>query len=298
MKTVIIAFCLSVISNASFASEKNIGFLKNEISIGQSYVVSKKEGDNYEVNIYLPRSYSKKTDIQYPVLYLIDGGRNQDFSHIAGLADLASVNPYIYREVIIVGIQTKNRLFELTSMNRDPRYNRPEGSVGGSDEFRAFLKSKVIPYVENKLRTNEKRIVMGESLAGLFIAETLVKTPELFTDYVSISPSLWYDDRYLSKSALSLLNKHNDNTRSLYIAMADEGGTMQKGLDELLGAIKQSKLENLRVKYKDNSQSDSHWSIYHGEALAALKWLLPAEKPSYMNEPTPWYLIEGANPSD
>ena len=54
---------------------------------------------------------------------------------------------------------------------------------------------------------------------------------------MSISPSLWYDDRNLSKSALEFLNKHTDEGRSLYVAMANEGGTMQKGLDELLEAI-------------------------------------------------------------
>jgi len=268
----------------------------SEISIGQSYAVTNKNGEAYEVNIYLPRSYEKEPNRKYPVLYLIDGGRDQDFKHIAGLADLASVNPYAFRELIIVGVQTKNRLFELTSMNTDPRYQRAEGDIGGADSFRFFLKLKVVPFIESILRTNDKRIVMGESLAGLFIVETLLKTPDLFTDYVSISPSMWYDDRHLAKSASELLNKHTDEVRSIYLAMADEGGTMQKGLDELLGAIKKSQLKNLKVKYQDNSDSDFHWSIYHGEALAAIRWLLPAPKPDFADEPDPWYLIEGANP--
>lgn len=296
MKTLFAALCLSITFNPPFASTLTTPFAVSEISIGQSHSILNKKGDAYEVNIYLPRSYTKEPDRRYPVLYLIDGGKDQDFSHIAGLADLASVNPYTFRELIIVGVQTKNRLFELTSMNTDPRYKRPEGAIGGSDEFRYFLKSKVVPFTEETLRTNEKRIVMGESLAGLFIAETLLKTPELFTDYVSISPSMWYDDRHLSKSASELLNKHTTKARSLYVAMASEGGTMQKGLDELLDAIKTSRLKNLRVKYQDKSQSESHWSIYHGEALAALRWLLPAPAPEVIHEPAPWYLVEGGNP--
>lgn len=76
-----------------------------------------------------------------------------------------------------------------------------------------------------------------------------------------------------------LLISHKNETRRLYVAMANEGGTMQKGLDELLDAIKTSGLEKLKVKYQDKSQSEFYWSIYHGEALAALRCLLPAPKP-------------------
>ena len=71
---------------------------------------------------------------------------------------------------------------------------------------------------------------------------------------------------------------------------------MQKCLDELLGAIEKSALKNRKVNYQDNSASEYHWSIYHGEALNAIRWLLPAPKPEFLNDPDPWYLIEGANP--
>lgn len=296
MKILFAVFFLCITFNASFAGTSPTLLPVSDISIGQSYSILNKNGNAHEVNVYLPRSYNKEPDKKYPVLYLIDGGKEQDFSHIAGLADLASVNPYAFQELIVVGVETKNRKFELTSMNTDPRYKRQEGTIGGSNGFREFLKSTVIPFAEKTFRTNEQRIVMGESLAGLFIAETLLITPELFTDYVSISPSLWYDDRHLSKSASTLLEKHTDKARRLYVAMASEGGTMQKGLDELLDAIKSSKLKNLHLRYEDKSQSESHWSIYHGQALSALRWLLAVPEPEFADEPAPWYLVEGANP--
>lgn len=293
---IVILFC--ILCTEARGTDSATSSPGGEIVIGYSHHILSKSGDAYEVNVYLPRSYQDGGDETYPVLFLIDGGRDQDFSHIAGLADLASVNPYIFRELIVVGVRTNNRLFELTSINSDPRYNREDGVLGGSDDFRDLLKSKVIPFAEKTLRTNGRRIVMGESLAGLFIAETFLKTPTLFTDYVSISPSMWYDDRHLSKSSFELLKAHPDDQRHIYFAMANEGGTMQKGLDELLTAIEKSALKNLKVNYQDNSASEDHWSIYHGEALRAIRWLLPAPKPEYIKEPDPWYLIEGANPPD
>lgn len=296
MKSLICTFILAITFDAAFAANKQERSASEPITIGQSDTLQASDGDVYELNVYLPRSYQKEPSKKYPVLYLIDGGREQDFNHIAGLADLASINPYTFQELLVVGIKTNNRLLELTSINKDPRYDREEGTLGGSDKFRDFLKSKVIPFTDKTWRTNSKRIVMGESLAGLFITETFLQTPELFTDYVSISPSLWYDDRNLAKNAIKLLSTHTDQARSLYIAMANEGGTMQKGLDEVLEAVKGSTLKNLKVKYQDKRQSEFHWSIYHGEALSALSWLLPVPKPEFADEPDPWYLIEGANP--
>jgi len=175
MKLLIFTFFLNIAFSVAFAASTNKHSEYGQVIIGQSHILKDKSGDTYEVNIYLPRSYTTEPSTQYPVLYLIDGGKDQDFNHIAGLADLASVNPYIFRELIVVGVQTKNRLFELTSINTDPRYSRPEGTIGGSNEFRDFLKSKAIPFAENTFRTNGKRIVMGESLAGLFIVEALCK---------------------------------------------------------------------------------------------------------------------------
>jgi hypothetical protein len=133
-------------------------------------------------------------------------------------------------------------------------------------------------------------------LAGLFISETLLKKPDLFTDYIAISPSLWYDDRHLTKQAPELLSKHNDKVRNLYLTMANEGGTMQKGLDELLEAIRDSGLENLKTNYVDRRDNEFHWTIYHEAVLDALRWIIPTASPDYADDEGPWYLIEGANP--
>ena len=97
-------------------------------------------------------------------------------------------------------------------------------------------------------------------------------------------------------SLLFLWSQHKDDARRFYVAMADEGGTMQKGLDEVLETVKNSDLGNLKFRYEDRSDTESHWSIFHSEALIALRWLLPVPAPEYLNEPDPWYLIEGANP--
>lgn len=86
---------------------------------------------------------------------------------------------------------------------------------------------------------------------GLFISETLLKTPDLFTDYIAINPSLWYDDRQLAKQACELVSKHSNDRKNLYVTMANEVDTLQKGLDELLKAIQDFGLKHLRTNYVD-----------------------------------------------
>lgn len=282
---------------------------QSAIVLGQSYLLETSNTERpIEINVYLPDSYDKTDssvdqsnqaqETQYPVLYLIDGGKDQDFKQIAGLGALASINPYIFQEFIVVGIKTQNRRFELTSLNLDKRYDRPAGYLGGADQFRSKIKNVILPFIEGQFKTSSKKIVVGESLAGLFISETLLKTPDLFTDYIAISPSLWYDDRQLAKQASEFLKKHDDSTRNLYITMANEGGTMQKGLDEMLEAIKKSGLKNLKTRYVDRRDNEFHWTIYHDAVSDALRWILPNPGPEYADEELPWYLIDGANPPD
>ncbi|HBS34739.1 MAG TPA: esterase, partial [Parvularcula sp.] len=47
--------------------------------------------------------------------------------------------------------------------------------------------------IEANYRTSGADAMMGESLAGLFVAETFLKYPETADRYIAISPSLWWD---------------------------------------------------------------------------------------------------------
>ncbi|MEP3224563.1 MAG: alpha/beta hydrolase-fold protein [Parasphingorhabdus sp.] len=269
------------------------------IIFGQQYLIpSKIYGEPREVNIYVPdipewgEGYFARP---LPVLYLIDGGTDQDFYHIAGLAQLPLVNAE-RQPTIVVGIKTHNRRPEISYPATDPRYQTEfaEWQTANGDDFRRHIETEVMPFVQGKFETGRK-VVMGESLAGLFVMEVFLRNPDMFDDYVSISPSLWWDDRYLAKNAKTFLEKHDSADRRLYVTMANEGGTMQKGLDELLLALTESPSKGLEVNYVDRRKEDRHSTIYHHSAREALNWLFGIEPAPYGE--TPWYLIEGANPA-
>lgn len=249
-------------------------------------------GDTRQINVWIPPGYAQGQD-PYSVVYLLDGALDQDFHHIAGLAQLGSLN-WTYGPVIVVGVQTRKRQSELTPPPADPRYSRAFPASGGAGRFRVFLAEEVIPFVERAYRTGARRAVMGESLAGLFVVDTLLSQPELFHDYVAISPSLWWDDRRPIREAAARLQANSPAGRRLYLAVADEGGTMQDGVDLLRAALEHLPAGAISLMYSDRSGSATHSTIYHGAAEQALRWLYPM--PPYESGPAPWYMIDGAHP--
>ncbi|MGB0906182.1 MAG: alpha/beta hydrolase [Maricaulaceae bacterium] len=268
------------------------------INIGESVkITSKHTGETHIVNIWTPPKMGKD-EKTHPVLYVLDGGVDQDFQHIAGLAQLASISNR-FDAPIVVGIRTSNRYYQLTPKMTDPRYlswngteDNPES--GGADDFHNYITLEVVPFVEGKYPVNSRKTLMGESLAGFYVAREFLRHPDGFTDYISISPSLWLDDQKLAKEAPALLATHDHTPRNLYFTMADEGGTMQAGLDKVLAAINMHAPENLNIIYVDRRDTDTHATIYHGAALDALIQFFGKPAPDY-GEP-PWYLTEGASP--
>jgi predicted alpha/beta superfamily hydrolase len=156
--------------------------------------------EDRRVNIVLPSSYSIEASKRYPVLYLIDGGVDQDLVHIAGVLQLNSAWGRS-QEAILVGIATKDRRRELTGPVSDAELLKKYPTAGSSAKFRSFIRDEVKPFVERTYRTNGYDAVIGESLAGLFILDTYLNEPQLFEAYGAISPSLWWDKERIASGA-------------------------------------------------------------------------------------------------
>ena len=269
---------------------------ETSVAFGSSFQLrSEVYGMAREINVYVPqipewgRGYF---ETPLPVLYVVDGGLDQDYFHIAALSNLTLINAE-RQPMIVVGVRTHDRAPEISPKATDPRYIGGEfEGWGGSHDFRQHLLQEVQPFVEARFDTG-RRAVIGESLAGLFVVETLLETPEAFDDYIAISPSLWWDDRRLSKRAPALLERHETSDRRLYLTMADEGGTMRLGLEELIETL-EDRADAVNVRFVDRADTDTHASIYHHAARDALHWMFGIPAQAYGE--TPWYLVEGGAP--
>ena len=97
------------------------------------------------------------------------------------------------------------------------------------------------------------------------------------------------------RDAAARLQAQSTTGHRLYLAIADEGGTMQEGVDLLRDALARLPEDTVSVMYSDRSASATHATIYHGAAEHALRWLYPM--PHDQAGPVPWYMIDGARPT-
>ena len=64
---------------------------ETEFSIGKSIKIESKILDEIrDLNIYLPLNYSSSSLKPYPVVYLLDGSKDEDFIHISGIVQFGS----------------------------------------------------------------------------------------------------------------------------------------------------------------------------------------------------------------
>ncbi len=262
------------------------------ITIGTSYTLqSAALGDERQINVWLPADYGAEANAnrRYNVLYVLDGALDQDFQHIAGLGQLGALS-WTYETLIVVGVQTKDRRAELTRRPHDPRHAQEFPQAGGARRFQDFLGNEVIPFVEARYRTGEGRALMGESLAGLFVVDTFLHRPQLFRDYVAVSPSLWWDNQHFARDGGHDLEGRTASNTRLYLAIANEGGATQAGMDRFLRLLEAAPQGSVTWRYSDRSATETHATIYHAAALDALRWLYVMPQPDY--GPTPWYYLD------
>ncbi len=152
-------------------------------------------GQEYELQIMLPSAYAN-SDKKYPVLYLMDS--QWDFSLLTALYGEQYYDGFI-PEMIIVGVTwggIKPNPDSLRARDYTPTKENPLPQSGGADQFLAFMKNELFPFIETNYKADRNdRILVGCSLGGLFTMYALFTHPDMFQRYVAASPAFgWGDD--------------------------------------------------------------------------------------------------------
>ncbi len=249
------------------------------IVFGQSFELKTKNSEKpRNLNVLLPPDYDEqiKAGTRFAVLYVLDGGTIwQDFFHIAGMVHQGNLWD-IHQQLIVVGIESKDRKAEFTEPTSDKAELRDFPTTGKSAQFRDELINEIKPFIEAKFATNGEDAIIGESLAGQFIIETFAKATESFDHYIAISPSLWWNYQNVAKLAASKI-KTIETEHKLWLSIANEGGKMQSGLDIIIKALKAAKNPKISYFYKP-LPNETHGTIYHLAATQAVRDIFKSEK--------------------
>lgn len=265
----IIPFILFLFTCQVYAQNEVITTSKKALTIGERVTIASKIlNENRTLNVYLPHSYTQDSLKTYPVIYLLDGSIDEDFIHIAGLVQFGSF-PWINMlpESIVVGISNVDRKRDFTYPTTIKKDKEDFPTTGESEAFINFMDTELLNYIDQNYRTKKTKTLIGQSLGGLLATEILYKKPELFDNYIIISPSLWWDDNSLLKEK----QKAFSSEKHIYIGVGKEGDIMEKAAKDLFGTLQRNKNEttNLYFGYfEDLDHGDTlHLAVYEAFEL-------------------------------
>jgi predicted alpha/beta superfamily hydrolase len=222
------------------------------------------------INVYLPAGYAESASVRMPVLYMPDGGMAEDFLHVAGLVQV-SVGNGTMRPFILVGIENTERRRDMTGPTTNPEDKKIAPRVGGSAAFREFIRTELMPAIKARYRTTSETAIVGESLAGLFVVETLMREPDMFDTYIAFDPSLWWNNRQLLADADGLLRTKLKKPKTLFFASSDEPELVRNS-QQLDSLLRVGAFPNLKWTYV-SLPNETHGTIYHPAALQAFRQL-------------------------
>ena len=225
------------------------------------------------IHVYTPPGYDT-TGTRYPVLYMLDGGLEEDFPHVVRDVD-AAIRAGEMRPMIVVGIENTERRRDMTGTTHVASDRAIAPHVGGSEHFRKFISDELMPDVRHRYRTDGHRAIVGESLAGLFVVETFFSDPQLFDSWIALSPSLWWNDMSLARTAkVNLLAPQPRRELTLYVATARDDGLDEAGGGLLRTALRAHAWPGLRWYY-EHWPKLKHENIYRRASPGIFRRLFP-----------------------
>lgn len=249
------------------------------LTIGESFTLdSQVLAELRHINVFTPTAYGQKFDTPLPVLYMPDGGMDEDFLHIAGLMQVLVSNGSV-RPFILVGIENTVRRRDMTSQTTNPEDLKIAPVVGGSAKFRQFIKEELMPSVRSRYRTTDEAAIIGESLAGRFVVETLFLEPDLFSTYIALDPSIWWNNEELAKASDSRLKTPPTTHKTVFLSSSNEPD-LARLTAQLAANFESHRTSTIDFHYKP-LPTESHATIYHPAAHIAFRTVFaPPPAPS------------------
>ncbi|SEO23331.1 alpha/beta hydrolase-fold protein [Niastella yeongjuensis] len=175
------------------------------------------------LHIVFPKNYNPASTDKYEILYCLD-----DITGFITLEwGMLQWEGFIPKNMILVGI-TNPKPNGVNMRDRDFTPTKTRENTGGATSFLSFIKKELIPYINKKYNgSNDGNVLYGGSLGGLFVIHAFLNDPDLFTSYIAIDPSLWWNDFLLTQTAAGKLDSNKVLRNTLYIA-GREGNAYQE----------------------------------------------------------------------
>ena len=247
---------------------------------------SEKLNEDRKLKILLPKGYSDNDKKAYPIVLVLDA--DYMFELVAGNTDYYSYWEEI-PEVIVVGVNQSETRFE------DVMYSEQNSlPIENGAKFFEFLGMEVIPYIQNKYKTEPFKVVVGHGETANFINYYLLKEQPLFNAYITISPNLAPDMiNYLGESIENITSKI-----FYFLATSDDDVPQIKtASDALNGRLKDVKNENFNYNFQ-SFEGSGHYTLPSHAIPKALESIFLVFQPITKKEYTETILKLEGSPVD
>jgi predicted alpha/beta superfamily hydrolase len=168
----------------------------------------------------------------------------------------------------------------------DPVLPRMMGSdhvvtSGGADAFLSFLVDELGPALTDAFAIDPDDATLGGvSLGGLFTLHAMLSRPDAFRRYLAVSPSVWWDDKFVLRNARGAASQRPAPDARLYMC-AGEFESIEHGR----AAIEQMPAELLAALPEEMRGADMHGDMFAiertlsgwGDPLALRALIYPEE---------------------
>ncbi|KKE80948.1 alpha/beta hydrolase [Pseudoalteromonas luteoviolacea] len=233
-------------------------------------------GEGRKVFIRLPKNYD--STLSYPLIIKSDGNFNLSRwdESISQLAQEAKAEDSIIAAIPnLFWPDTRNRDLvppyarkEVAIDARPPEDNAPE-IFGRADLFLEFIETEVIPFIEQRYKVNDNRVLTGFSAGGSFVLYSMVTKPSLFSGYFAFSPAAWYDNSVVVTEFEKGLHNVSGDPKFLYLSIGGaENEIITGSFNQLLKAIQTHGPKNLVSEHNYNDGAGHEENPYISVPLA------------------------------
>lgn len=234
-----------------------------------------------EILIYTPIDYDWRINEYFNVIYVFDSQNREFFDYTSSIISFLTDGN---KSFIVVGItspfnekldysRNNDLLPILETEESKEKYGKYSGNV---NSFLNFVETELISYVNSKYRVLNQNIAVGHSLSASFILYSLLKKPNLFQNYIAISPNLAYDDNKLSNELIKFDFAKIKKETFIYLSNANEGINYWKEWKParenvysfFKDSIKNKKLTIEIAEYTENN----HWNVFPASLNNAFKF--------------------------
>ncbi len=217
-------------------------------------------GQKRSIEVYLPQESAKDATQRYETIYVLDGDWNSKIvvDVVTFMRQVGFMPP-----VIIVSVPNFFDDKGVNSRDHDltPTVVADQPRSGGAAAFLSFLKTELVPYVNQHYPANGTNLIHGHSFGGLFLIYTLLNEPALFDGYLILDPAMSWDNHVLDATIESKLGATPAKGKAIYIA--GRSGLAFEGMG----------LASMEPIFQHRAPADLHWklSAYPEETHDSLK---------------------------